>query len=87
MTNMPPPPAAPQVDGARPCAVCGQTALQSMAFPIHRKRRVKFGVFWLLFTVFTGGLALLLYLVWPRTTEVIGWDRYLQCAACNSRQT
>jgi hypothetical protein len=42
-------------------------------------------VFWILVTIVTGGLGLILWLIWPRHKEVIGVDRYLQCTSCNAR--
>ena len=52
---------------------------------ITTKKRPKFGVFWILVTIVTGGLGLILWLIWPRHKEVIGVDRYLQCTSCNAR--
>lgn len=50
------------------------------------KRRSKFGFLWLLATLFTGGLALILWLVMPRHNVTIGIDRYWICANCQARQ-
>lgn len=66
--------------------MCGKTGtLAAMTTNITRKRRAKFGVFWILLTLFTAGLGLLLYLIWPRHDEVVSVDRYLQCSACGAR--
>jgi hypothetical protein len=46
---------------------------------------VKFGVTWVILTVLTGGIAFLLWLVWPRRNEPVSVDRYLQCSSCHAR--
>lgn len=70
----------------RTCVQCGQPSLVPRQDNVTRKRRSKFGVGWLIFTVLTGGLALILYLIWPRHSEVVAVDRYLQCTSCGARQ-
>jgi cell division septal protein FtsQ len=68
------------------CPVCGrQGTLRSQEKAITTKKRPKFGVFWVLFTIFTAGIGFLLWLIWPRHEEVVSVDRYLQCSACKSR--
>lgn len=47
------------------------------------KRRPKFGVFWLTATLLTGGLALGLYLIWPRHHVTVSVDRWTVCSVCN----
>ena len=53
---------------------------------LTRKRRVKFGFVWLLVCILSLGVGLIGYLLWPRRTEVVGVDRYLQCSECKARQ-
>ena len=67
------------------CPVCGQHTLVAHQENLTAKRRPKFGVFWVLFTIFTGGLALIAYLIWPRHRVVVGVDRYLGCTSCGAR--
>lgn len=75
----------PQAHGAA-CPRCGEVGtLRPHERKMTRKRRAKFGLFWLAFTVLTGGFGFLLYLVWPRHEETIGVDRYMKCHACKSR--
>ena len=69
-----------------PCAVCGAYTLVPRSRSITTKRRVKFGFTWLLLTLFTGGLAFLAWLVWPRRDQLVAVDRYLQCTTCGARQ-
>ena len=78
-----PPPAPP----GRGCAFCGGHTLIPREQPITRKRRAKFGAGWLVLTILTGGLALLLYLIWPRHNEVVSVDRWIECRSCGGRQT
>ena len=59
--------------------------MRSVQNDITTKKRPKFGVFWVLFADSTGGLGIILWLIWPRHNEVIGVDRYLHCTACNAR--
>lgn len=68
------------------CPMCGQRGtLRAVAAPITVKRRVKFGVFWVLATVLTGGLAFFVWLMMPRYNQQIAVDRYMVCSACGSR--
>ena len=46
---------------------------------------IGFGIFWILVTIFTGGLGIVLWLIWPRHNELVSVDRYLECSACNAR--
>ena len=68
------------------CVRCGSTNLVAKAEPITVKRRSKFGVIWILLTIFTGGLAFILWLIWPRHHETVGVDRYVLCMQCGMRQ-
>lgn len=69
----------------RLCPVCNQVApIQHYTRPITVKRRVKFGVVWVFLTLLTLGWAVLGYLMWPRTTEVIGVDRWNECMFCKT---
>ena len=68
------------------CPVCGAAgSLHSRQKELTEKRRVKFGVFWVLFSLLTGGLGFLLWLVMPRSKQVISVDRYMECGACRAR--
>jgi hypothetical protein len=79
--------AAPQqVTIARACVSCGSTSLQPHEQKLTQKRRPKFGVIWILATILTGGLALILWLVWPRHKVTVGVDRWLTCTNCGARQ-
>jgi hypothetical protein len=80
-------PQYPPPSTGRACAVCGAHALVARETPLTRKRRVKFGFLWLVFCIVTGGLGLIVYLVWPRRTEVLNVDRFLVCTTCNARQS
>lgn len=80
---MPAPP-NPQTLG-QACAVCGEHSMVSRQEQLTEKKRVKFGVVWILATILTGGLGLVLWLVWPRSKQVIGVDRYLECRSCKAR--
>jgi hypothetical protein len=59
--------------------------MRSAQNQITTKKRPKFGIFWILVTIFTGGLGIILWLIWPRRDEVVSVDRYLQCTSCNAR--
>ena len=79
----------PQTPTAAPraCAQCGSATLVAAEDPLTTKKRPKFGFLWVIMTLLTGGLALILYLIWPRHKEKIGVDRYLKCNTCGARQT
>lgn len=69
------------------CQNCGaHGSRKTVSNNITTKKRVKFGVFWVLFTILTGGIGLLIWLVWPRSSEVVGVDRYNECSSCGVRQ-
>lgn len=63
----------------------------TLATPVaHRheltdKRRSKFGVLWLLFTLATGGLGFFAWLIWPRHKVVIGVENWVECPTCKRR--
>ena len=84
MTTTQPMPATPQ--SAAACVICGSHTLTPKSDQLTRKRRVKFGGIWLLVCILSVGFGLIAYLVWPRTTEVVGVDRYLECSTCGARQ-
>jgi len=66
--------------------VCGRVGtLKSQQNEITAKKRPKFGIFWIVVTIFTGGLGIILWLIWPRHKVVVSVDRYLQCSSCKSR--
>jgi len=65
--------------------VCGRHGtLWSRQNELTTKKRPKFGIIWIVVTIVTGGLGLILRLIWPRHKEVISVDRYLECSACSS---
>lgn len=69
-----------------PCKVCGAVGtVNARERELTARRRVKFGALWLIVTVCTGGLGLLLYLVWPRRNVTTGVDRWLECSSCGAR--
>lgn len=70
----------------RECAQCGERTLVAGEAKLTEKKRVKFGLFWVLVTICTGGIALLVWLVMPRRNVVVGVDRFLQCSTCGARQ-
>jgi hypothetical protein len=59
--------------------------MRSIQNEITTKKRPKFGIFWILVTIFTGGIGFLVWLIWPRHKEVVGVDRYLECSSCKAR--
>ena len=71
---------------AASCAVCGAQALRPVEAKITEKKRVKFGLFWVILTLLTCGLTIIVWLVMPRKNVVIGVDRFMQCSACGARQ-
>lgn len=78
MSMAPPTPAS--------CPICGGVGtLSAKSVELTEKRRVKFGIFWVLLTLISLGLGLLLYLVMPRKNVVTGVDRFKECSACKSR--
>lgn len=82
-TTQPAPPT-----GQQPCPNCGAIgAMVSKTKKITRKRRVKFGLLWLLLCIITVGVGLIVYLVWPRRNETIGTDRWVECGNCGLRTT
>lgn len=75
---------APPAPGA--CPVCGaRGTLQAREVERTELRRVKFGVFWVLVSLMSLGLGVILYLIFPRKTVVVGTDRFMECGACHSR--
>lgn len=68
------------------CGASGPYVLQPVENPITRKRRHKFGLLWVLFTLLTCGFGFLLWLVWPRYNEKVGVDRFVVCSQCHARQ-
>ena len=77
---------APMSDTPRTCVTCGSASLTGREEPITRKRRVKFGATWLVLTILSAGLAIPVWLMWPRTHETVSVDRWVQCQACGGRQ-
>jgi hypothetical protein len=76
---------APPAVGA--CPFCGGVGgLQAVEVPRTELRRVKFGVFWVLVSLVSFGLGLILYLVFPRKRVEVGVDRYVQCGTCGARR-
>jgi len=68
------------------CPVCGAAgSLVARSHEITEKKRIKFGIFWVLISLFSLGLGFILWLIMPRTKQVIGVDRYMQCGACKAR--
>ncbi len=78
-------PSAPQA-AKRACVVCGAQTLKPEERKLTEKKRVKFGVMWLIVTIFTGGLGLIVWLIWPRRKVVVNVDRYVKCTSCGARQ-
>lgn len=58
--------------------------LEAKSREITEKRRVKFGVFWVLTSLVSLGLAVLVWLVLPRKNVVVSVDRYMHCKACGA---
>jgi len=86
MTMLPPPVSNFGTRSPQACPVCGLVGtLRSRENKITIKKRPKFGVFWVLATIVTGGIALILWLIWPRSKQVVSVDRYLECGNCRSR--
>ncbi len=80
-------PAQPAVQLGGGYVNCGMHGtLQSKQSELTTKKRSKFGLIWILVCVFSVGLGLIAYLLWPRHKEVIGVDRYNQCSNCGTRQ-
>lgn len=78
MSMSPPSPAA--------CPICGGAGtLRAKSVELTEKRRVKFGIFWVLITLVSFGLGLVLYLIMPRKSVVTGVDRFMECGSCGSR--
>ena len=75
-----------QVMAGRVCAQCGGSPLRAEEKALTQKRRPKFGLGWLLFTVFTAGIGFFVWLVWPRHRETVSVDRWLTCTVCGARQ-
>lgn len=68
------------------CAFCGaEGTLVARSRDLTVKKRAKFGVIWVLISLFSLGIGFVLWLIWPRHDEVIGVDRYTECTACGSR--
>lgn len=68
------------------CPICGGVGtLRAKSVELTEKKRVKFGIFWVLITLVSFGLGLVLYLIMPRKTVVTGVDRFMECASCQSR--
>lgn len=66
--------------------MCGQVGtLRSRENALTTKKRPKFGVFWVLATILTGGIGFIVWLIWPRSKQVTSVDRYLECSNCRSR--
>ena len=59
--------------------------MRSVQHNLTTKKRPKFGIFWVLVTIFTAGLGIILWLIWLRHNEVVGVDRYLECTSCKAR--
>ena len=71
---------------ATPCRICGAHALEAKHQQHTRKRRSKFGLLWLIAKFLTLGVALVAYIIWPRHSEVVSVEHYLQCRQCGARQ-
>jgi hypothetical protein len=80
-----PDPALKHPDPRPACPICGAVGTLR---PVEKRlwvwRRARFGLMWLLATVFTVGLAAL---VWPfcLRRQTVGVDRWVECTACGSR--
>lgn len=79
--QVPPTPGASSMQG---CPMCGQFTMRSRSENITAKKRVKFGVFFVLLTLFFG-FGLIIWLITPRKTVTIGVDRYMECGSCKAR--
>ena len=67
------------------CPACGtKGSLTPKSKEITEKRRVKFGIFFILLSLI-GGLGVLLWLITPRKTQVISVDRWNECSACGAQ--
>ncbi len=86
MPAAPATPPPPQAAITPACSICGaQGTLVTKQEPITTKKRPKFGVFWILVSLISLGLGLILYLIWPRHKETIGVDRWTECRQCGAR--
>lgn len=80
------PPAPAPAPTPQACPVCGLVGtLRSQQIERTTKTRVKFGVIWVLISLLSLGLGVVLWLIWPRRTEVTGVDRWLECGSCHAR--
>jgi hypothetical protein len=82
MTPIVPGPPVPSAGACKVCGVVGRLRAENKT--ITSKKRAKFGVFWLLFSILTGGVGILIWLILPRKHETIGVDRSIKCLACGS---
>ena len=77
----------PQPAGAWGCVNCGQVGtLRSHQKDLTQKKRVKFGIFWVLISLISLGIGFIVWLIMPRRNEVVGVDRYNECTNCRTRQ-
>jgi hypothetical protein len=88
--NYPPPPSPPPPPPPQPtpCPVCGtRGSLVPQQRTLTTKVRRKFGLGYVLLSLTLIGfpIAIILWLVMPRKTQVIGVDRWLLCRACGAR--
>ncbi|MCP4085113.1 MAG: hypothetical protein GY745_08705 [Actinomycetia bacterium] len=82
----PPPPQTAAAAGS--CPVCNSVgSLATRQKELTTKRRPKFGVFYVLLSLTLIGfpIAIILWLIMPRKTEVVGVDRWMECSSCKSR--
>lgn len=71
-----------EATAVRACPVCGKCDWKAREERHTMKRRPKFGLLWILVSIVSLGLGVLLWLVWPRRKVTVGVDRYLECRAC-----
>jgi hypothetical protein len=76
----------PMHPGGRVCLNCGSPQLKAREHNLTEKKRVKFGLLWVLVSLLSLGLAVLVWLVLPRRNVVVSVDRYVQCERCGTRQ-
>ena len=67
------------------CPMCGQFTMRARSDNITVKKRVKFGVMFVLLSVVTLGGGIILWLILPRKNVTVGVDRYMECGSCMAR--
>jgi hypothetical protein len=75
----------PGAASAAACKFCGANTLRPKSKEITQKKRVKFGIFWILVSCISLGFGLILWLILPRKNVVVSVDRWVECSNCGAR--